>query len=201
MIAVLRSELYRAVSIRSSAVSIGVLALLGLVFGWFSADMWTLLAGFGSFGISVMATAQHYQHRTAVLVCLGEPRRLVALAGQAVAAAFVASAVVAVSGAAVLAPTGSPAQWRSTMAVVPLMAVFGVANAAVVRRSAWLLIGYAGWLIFVEGLIGKLEQPLPFSAFLAAGSGDRRDVVIFAGWTVVAMGVAVVAVRRDLAGD
>jgi hypothetical protein len=96
---------------------------------------------------------------------------------------------------------GETAQFRSTLVVVPLMALFGVANATVVRRPTWLLLGYAGWLIFVEGLIGKLEQPVPFSAFLAAGAGDRRSLLIVAAWTVLAMIGAAVAVRRDLTTD
>jgi hypothetical protein len=33
------------------------------------------------------------------------------------------------------------------------MAVFGTATAAIVRRSSWLLFGFAVWFILVDGLI------------------------------------------------
>jgi hypothetical protein len=200
MIAVLRSELYRSMTIRSSWVSMSVFAFLGLMLGFLSSDMWALMAGLGAFGIAVMSTAQHYQHRTAVLLFLGHPRRLTALAGQAVAAAVVAVVVALVSSFTVVS-SGHTEQFRSTMTVVPLMALFGVANATVIRRPTWLFAGYAFWLIFVEGLIGKLEEPLPFSAFLIAGTGDPKHLLIFAGWTAAALVAAVVAIRRDLTTD
>jgi hypothetical protein len=200
MIAVLRSELYRATTIRSSWVSMSVFAFLGLMLGFLSADMWALMAGLGAFGIAVMATAQHYQHRTAVLLFLGRPRRLTALTAQATAAAIIAI-VVALASSFTVVSSGHTTQFRSTMTVVPLMALFGVANATVIRRPTWLFAGYAFWLIFVEGLIGKLEEPLPFSAFLIAGTGDTKYLLIFAGWTAAALVAAVIAIRRDLTTD
>jgi hypothetical protein len=84
-----------------------------------------------------------------------------------------------------------------------------VAQGRVVRESPLAALSgddgarlrYAGWLIFIEGLIGKLEQPLPFSAFLAAATGDSRHLLILARWTAAAMIAATVAIRRDLTAD
>jgi len=198
--AVLRSELYRWATIRSSWILMGLFALLGALLGWFSADLWALLAGLGAFAIAVLGTAQHYQHSTVVLLHLGQPHRLTGLAAQAIAAASVAVLLAAVSGTTVLA-TGKFTQFGSTLAVVPLMAVFGVANATVIRRPAGLLLGYAAWLLFVEALIGGLKKPLPFTTFLDAGTGNRRSLLIFTGWTLLTITIALVAVRRDLTSD
>lgn len=85
--------------------------------------------------------------------------------------------------------------------MVPILAVFAAANAAIVRRPSWLFLGYAGWFVFVEGLLGRLEAPLPFSAFLGAGAGAHRSLMIAAAWTVLACAGAVIAVRRDLPSD
>ncbi|GAA5178485.1 hypothetical protein GCM10023322_05760 [Rugosimonospora acidiphila] len=200
MIAVLRSEVHRSLTVRSGWISMAAIVLLGLTFGWFSVDFWSLLAELGAFAIAVMNTGQHYQHRTAVLLYLGQPRRLTALAAQALAAVVLATAVAVASGLAVLV-TGAAHQFRSTLAVVPLMALYGVFNATVVRRPTWLFIGYAGWFIFIEGLVGKLELPLPISSFLKAGGGDYHSLLIFAGWTALAMVAAIVAVHRDLTSD
>jgi hypothetical protein len=100
---------------------------------------------------------------------------------------------------AVLIATGG--QYRATLTAVPLAAIFGVANATVIRRPIWLLGGYAGWLLFVEGLIGKLESPLPFSSFPTAATGDPRHLLILLGWTVAALLAAVWSITRDLTGD
>jgi hypothetical protein len=200
MIAVLRSEMYRTLALRSGWVSIAASVALSVLFGWFDTAFWSLFAGLGTFGLAVVTTAQHYQHRTALLLFLGRPRRLGVLAAQCVNAICLALAVTVVSGLFVVT-TGDGSWFLSTVATVPLMAVFGVANATVVRHPLWLFSGYAGWIIFVEALIGRLESPLPLSSFLHAAKGEGRYLLAFAGWTVAALVAAVVAIRRDLAGD
>jgi hypothetical protein len=201
VISVLRSELYRTLTIRSSWVSLGVAGGLGLVFGWFSDEFWALFAGLGAFGVAVVIASQHYQHRTAVLLFLGQPRRLRALAAQCVVAVVLTLAISAFSGLTQFADSADGGRYFSTLTVVPLVALFGVANATVVRKPVWLLGGYATWLIFVEGLIGKLESPLPFSTFLEAAGGDALDLLVFAGWTVAALVAAAWSIRRDLDTD
>jgi hypothetical protein len=200
VIAVLRSEIYRTLTLRSGWVSIAASVALGTAFASFDAAFWSLFAGLAAFGTAVVTTAQHYQHRTALLLFLGRPNRLGVLAAQCLSAAGLAVAVTAVSGLPAVS-AGDGAQFRATLAVVPLMAVFGVANATVIRHPMWLFAGYAGWLIFVEGLIGRLEGPLPLAAFLEAAAGDRHYLLVFAGWTLGALAVAAVFIRRDLNGD
>jgi hypothetical protein len=198
--AVLRSELYRALTLRSSVLSLAGVVALGLAFGWFSADMWALLVGLGAFAVGVVGTAQHVQHRTAVLLHLGQPHRLRALAGQVAAYVLIGLAVAALSGVSVLAG-GKLDRYTAALVAVPVMAVFGVATAAVVRRTTWLFLGCAGWFVFVEGLLGRLKQPLPFTTFLDGSTGDGRALAIFVGWTALALVGAAVAVHRDLTGD
>ncbi|GAB3965541.1 hypothetical protein V1634_24640 [Plantactinospora veratri] len=200
MIALVRSELYRVATIRSSWISIAVFSVLGALFGAVNVDAWALLAGMGAFGLAVLGVTAHYQHRTAVLLHLARPGRLLTLLGQIVAGVVVAVGFAAVSGVTVLAK-GDLTQYRNTLVLVPVMAVFGAANAAVVRRPTWLFLGYAGWFVFVEGLLGRLSAPLPFSAFLGAGGGDRTSLLIAVGWAVLALLGAAAAVRRDLTAD
>lgn len=200
MIGLLRSELYRTFALRSGWVSIGVTVALGLIFGIFDTAFWSLFAGLGSFGLAVMLTAQHYQHRTALLLFLGRPRRVLVLAAQCLSAAIMATVIAVVSGLGAI-NWGDLAEYRSTLAAVPLVAVFGVATASVVRRPLWLLGAAAGWVIFVEGLFGRLASPLPFSAFLGAAAGDTHLLLVFAAWTGAALLGAVIAIRRDLTGD
>jgi hypothetical protein len=200
MIAVLRSELYRTLTVLSSWVSMAASLALGLLFSWFSEEFWSLFAGLGAFGVAVVVTGQHYQHRTAVLLYLGQPRRLRALAAQCLSAALIATLLAAVSGLNLFS-AGESGQYFATLSVVPLIAFFGVATTTVVRKPVWLFAGFAGWLLFVEGLIGRLEGSLPFSSFLQAATGDSQQLAIFAGWTAAALLGAVWAVRRDLTGD
>ncbi|MGX6606419.1 hypothetical protein ACWKSP_30470 [Micromonosporaceae bacterium Da 78-11] len=200
MIAILRSEIYRTLILRSGWVSIAGSIALGISFAFFDTAFWSLFAGLSAFGMAVVTTAQHYQHRTALLLFLGRPRRLGVLAAQCVSAAGLALALAAVSGLGVVRAGDAP-EFRATLAVVPLMAVFGVANATVVRRPLWLFAGYAGWLVFVEGLLGRLEGPLPFAAFLEAAGGDRHYLLVFAGWTAAALLAAGFSISRDLNGD
>lgn len=200
MIAVLRSELYRTLTVLSSWVSMAASLALGLLFSWFSEEFWSLFAGLGAFGVAVVVTGQHYQHRTAVLLYLGQPRRLRALAAQCLSAALIATLLAAVSGLNLFS-AGESEQYFATLSVVPLIAFFGVATTTVVRKPVWLFAGFAGWLLFVEGLIGRLEGSLPFSSFLQAATGDSQQLAIFAGWTAAALLGAAWAVRRDLTGD
>jgi hypothetical protein len=200
MIAVVRSELHRTLTVRSSWVSMILAAALGLAFGTFSPDFWALFAGLGAYSVAVMTTAQQYQHRTAVLLFLGQPRRLRALAAQCLATALIALVLAVVGGFTVLT-SGSGQVYRSTLTVVPLIALFGVAVATLVRRLNWVLLGSVGWLFLVEGLIGKLDSPMPFSAFLTAATGNTRSLFIFAAWTAGALLAAAWSVRRDLTGD
>ncbi|MEV6599170.1 hypothetical protein AB0M36_20270 [Actinoplanes sp. NPDC051346] len=197
MIAVLRSELYRSLTVRSSWVSLTGFALVAALTGWFSEDFWSLFAGLGAFGLAVMLTAQHYQHRTAVLVFLGQPHRLRALAAQCVVAIVLGLLLAAVSGIPIVL-MGSAAQYSSTLTVVPLIAVFGVANATIVRRPLWLLAGYLGWVLFVEGLFGRLQEPLPFTSFLFASAGRTEFVLALLAWTAAALPPAAWCIRRDL---
>lgn len=199
MIDVLRSELYRSVTIRSSWISLAGFAALAALAGWFSEEFWMLFAGLGAFGIAVMITAQHYQHRTVILVFLGRPYRLRVLAAQCLVAILYALVLAAISGVAV-ASSGFLARYLSTLAVVPLIAIFGVSNATIVRRPLWLLAGYLGWFIFAEGLIGRLEEPLPFTSFLYAATGDSTFRWALLAWTAASLPVAAWSIRRDMSG-
>lgn len=200
MIALVRSELYRVATVRSSWISIAGFTFFGLFFGWLNPDAWALLACLGAFGLSVMGVAQHFQHRTVVLLYLTQPKRTLVLLGQVISAAIVAAGFAALSGVTVLAK-GDPTQYGDTLLVASVMAVFGAANAAIVRRPTWLFLGYAGWFIFVEGLAGRLEKPLPFSAFLGAGAGNRDSLLIAVAWSTLALVGAMFAIRRDLTAD
>jgi hypothetical protein len=200
MMGVLRSEVYRTLTIRSGWVSIAASVALGMAFAAFDTNFWSLFAGIVAFGLAVVTTAQHYQHRTVLLVFLGEPHRWRVLAAQCLLAVILALAITAVSGLPAVS-AGDGAQVRATLAVVPLMAILGVAGATVVRHPLWLFAGVAGWLIFVEGLIGRLEGSLPFAAFLEAASGETRYLPVLAGWAAAALLGAALAIRRDLNGD
>jgi len=84
--------------------------------------------------------------------------------------------------------------------VAPLMAVLGAAGAAIARSATFLFVGFATWIVFVEAMYGKLQEPLPFSAYLDAAGGDVRKLMILLGWILAAIAGAVLAVRRDLNG-
>ncbi|WP_406059866.1 hypothetical protein [Micromonospora sp. NBC_00860] len=200
MISILRSDLYRTATIRSSSISLAVLVLLGLLLGAVNIDAWALLAGMGAFGFAAMVVAQHYQHRTAFLLYLSQPRRMVVLGGQLAAAIVVATAFVATSGLAVLI-RGESGPYKDLLTVVPIMAILAASCASIVRRSTWLLLGSAGWFVFVEGLIGRLKLPLPFTSLISAGTGDTRGLLIASLWAGVAVVVASLSIGRDLTGD
>ncbi|WP_213455496.1 hypothetical protein [Rhizomonospora bruguierae] len=200
MLSIVRSDLYRMATIRSSRISLAIFTVLSLLIGWVNIDGWGLLATMGAFGLAAVLVAQHHQHRTAVLLYLATPRRVAVLTGQVIAAAVVATGFVAVSGLTVLAK-GEVDRYQQLLTVAPVIATFGAAGAAVVRRSTWLFLGCAGWFIVVEGLIARLAAPLPFSTFLSAGSGDPRSLLIASVWAALAFVAAAVAVGRDLTGD
>ncbi|RKN22283.1 hypothetical protein D7147_06215 [Micromonospora musae] len=200
MISVIRSDLYRAATIRSSWISLVIFTLLGLLLGAVNIDAWRLLTGMGAFGFAAMIVAQHHQHRTAVLLYLSQPRRLVVLSGQVVAAMVVATGFVAASGLTVLFK-GDTERYGHLLTAVPVIAILAAACASIVRRSTWLLLGCAGWFVLVEGLIGKLKLPLPFTSLLGAGSGDTRGLLIAVLWAVAALVVASLTIGRDLASD
>ncbi|GLY06509.1 MULTISPECIES: hypothetical protein [Actinoplanes] len=198
MIAVLRSELHRSLSIRSSWIILALFAGLAAFTGWLSEDFWTLFAGLGAFGIAIVLTSQHYQHHTIILTFLGRPQRLVVLAVQCLVAILFGLALGVVSGFPIVG--GHPGQYLTTLAAIPLIAVFGVANATIVRRPMWLLGGYLGWLVIAEGMIGRLEEPLPFTSFLFASIGQPRFQLALLGWTAGSLALAAWSVRRDVTG-
>jgi hypothetical protein len=122
------------------------------------------------------------------------------LIAQVLTTVVVAVTLTAISGLTVLVRDGLR-PYQETLVVVPIMAVFGAAVAAIVRRASWLLLGFAVWFVFVEALIGHLRWPLPISAYLQAVGGDAFSLLIFVIWAVVALAVAAVAVTRDFAAD
>jgi hypothetical protein len=199
VIAVVRSELYRLSTVRSSALSLAVFTAAGVVFSMIGSDFWALLAGVGAFGFGATGISQHYQHRTAVLLYLARPRRIRVLAAQLVTALIVSLGYTVVSGLLVLIQ-GNRERYLITVVVAPLMAVLGAAGAAIARSATFLFVGFATWIVFVEAMYGKLQEPLPFSAYLDAAGGDARKLMILVGWIVAAIAGAVFAVRRDLNG-
>ena len=102
MIALVRSELYRMATIRSSWVSIVLFGAVAASFGVLNAYWWALFVGVGAFGISVFTVAQHYRHRTAALLYLARPRRIQVLIAQVVTTVAVAWGFAALTGITVL---------------------------------------------------------------------------------------------------
>jgi hypothetical protein len=201
MIALVRSELYRMATIRSSWASIVLFGALAASFGVLSADWWALFAGIGAFGIAVFTVTQPYQHRTAALLYLARPKRFPVLLAQVVTTVAVAWAFTAITGIPALLKDGNGATYGHTLTVVPIMAVFGAATAAIVRRSSWLLYGFAVWFVLVEGMVGKMNWPLPISSYIDAAAGDPYGLEVFLVWAVAAVAGATLALRRDLAAD
>ncbi|AEV84619.1 hypothetical protein ACWT_3596 [Actinoplanes sp. SE50] len=200
MIVVVRSELYRSVSILSSWLALIGFALMAALVGWFSKEAWSLFAGLGAFGIAVTVTAQHYQHRTIVPVYLSHPHRWRVLIAQCVSAAVLGILLTAVSGLPVLLD-GHAAQYRSTVLVAPVMAVFGTLCTAVLRHPMWLLGGVFAWLLFAEGLINRMAIGLPFASFAMASGGNVKALLYLLAWTGAAIPPAVWAIHRDVASD
>lgn len=200
MIAVVRSELYRLATVRSSALSLAVFTAFGILLSMIGSDFWALLAGVGAFGFGATGIAQHYQHRTAVLLYVARPRRIRVLLAQLVTTVLVSLGFAVVSGLLVLIQ-GNRERYLMTLTVVPLMALLGAAGAAIARSATFLFVGFATWVLFVEAMYGKMQEPLPFSAYLDAASGDLRKLLILAGWVLAAIAGAVFAIRRDLNSD
>jgi ABC-2 type transport system ATP-binding protein len=200
MIAVVRSELYRLSTIRSSAFSLAAFCAFGILLSMIGSDMWALLAGVAAFGFGATGIAQHYRHRTAVLLYLARPRRIRVLLGQLATAVVLSAGFTAFSGALVLFQ-GNPERYLITLVVAPLMAVLGAAAAAIARSATYLFVGFAAWILFVEAMYGKMQEPLPFSAYLDAATGDVRKLFILLGWILATVAGAAFAVRRDLNGE
>ncbi|AGZ41358.1 hypothetical protein [Actinoplanes friuliensis] len=200
MIEVVRSELYRMSTVRSSAMSLAVFTAAGILLSLVGSDFWALLAGVGAFGFGVTGVSQHYQHRTAVLLYLARPRRLRVLLGQLVTALIVSVGFTAVSGGVVFVQ-GSRERFLITLVVAPILALLGAAAAAIVRSATFLFVGFAVWVIFVEAMYGKMQEPLPFSAYLDAATGDVKKLLILLGWTLATIVGAAFAIRRDLNSD
>ena len=203
MITLVRSELYRMATIRSSWLSLALFATLAASLGVLDGYWWAMFAGIGAFGISALTVAQHFQHRTAALLFLARPKRFSVLFAQVLTTVAVSWIITAVTGitARVNGGIGGQLTYRHTIAVVPIMAIFAAATAAIVRRSSWLILGFGIWFVVVEGLIGQLKWPLPFSAYLKASGGDAFGLEIFIFWAVVALAVAVPMLARDLPAD
>jgi hypothetical protein len=200
MITLVRSELYRMATIRSSWVAIASFAFLAAAFGILNPYVWALAAGLGAFGISVLTVTQHFQHRTAVLLYLASPKRLPVLVAQVLTSVAVAWSITVVSGITVLLK-GQVAPYFHTLTVVPIMALFGAATASVVRRSSWLLFGFAAWFVLIEGLISQLKWPLPISSYLDAAHGDPFGLEVFTVWSVAALAIAALTLSRDPTTD
>ncbi|MDI6097082.1 hypothetical protein QLQ12_00475 [Actinoplanes sp. NEAU-A12] len=200
MIAVVRSELYRGVTILSSWLALIGFSFLAALFGWFSEDVWSLFAGVGAFGIAVTVISQHYQHRTSLLLFLAKPHRWRVLVAQCLVTALMGTLLVAISGVAVLLE-GDVVQYRSTVLVAPVMSVFGVLCTTVVRRPLWLVAGALGWLLLAEGIINRGAIGLPFASFMLAAGGSMKGLLVLLAWTAAVLPVALWSVRKDLTGD
>ncbi len=200
MLTLMRSELYRMASIRSSWISLALFGSVAAASGIQDASMWALFAGIGAFGVSVLTVTQHYQHRTISLLYLARPRRLRVLLAQTLTTVAVTEALAVLSGIPALVRWGGETYFE-TLFVVPVMAVFGAGLAATVRRAAWLISGFGIWFVIVEGVATGLRWPLPMSSYLKAASGDAFYQEIFIVWAIASVAVAAVALRRDLTSD
>jgi phosphatidylglycerophosphatase A len=197
VIAVVTSELYRFATIRSVWVSIVVVMVAAYAVSFFGAPFWGLVVGMGTFAITANVVGSQFAHRTVVLTYLARPNRLVVLAGQIVASALVGAFIALISAIGV---RDEPGLIVDGLIAVPLIAVFAAALATLVRRPLWLILGFVGWLIIVEGVIGQLDYPLPITMFLAAISGEQTQLGYFCAWTAGALALAVLLSRRDVTG-
>jgi hypothetical protein len=201
MIDLIRSELYRSATIRSSWISIVLFGAVAASVGVLSSLWWAMFSGIGAFGIAVFTVARHYQHRTAALLYLARPKRLPVLFAQVAATVLVTEVFAALTGITGLIKDGNQALYRHTLWLTPIMAVFGASMAAIVRRSSWLLYGFAVWFVLVEALVGQMKWPLPISSYLDAAGGNPYGLEVFVVWTLGALAVAALMLRRDLATD
>jgi hypothetical protein len=200
MIPVIRTELYRIRTVRSSWLALVAAAVLCTAAGVVRTGMWSFLVGAIAFLLGVVGAAQHYQHRTAVLLFLARPRRLTVLSGQLLAHATVAVVFAAVTGVAALI-RGELRGYLITIGATALITMFAVANAVILRKPVWVIIGYGLWFLFVEGLVGQFHLPGPFSGYLIGTLKDPWWVGVLAFWSVLATLVAAHSVNRDLTGD
>ncbi|MEU4238200.1 hypothetical protein [Actinoplanes sp. NPDC026619] len=203
MITLVRSELYRMATIRSSWLSLALFGIMAAAFGIPESYFWAVFVGLGAFGIAALTVAQSHQHHTIALLYLARPRRVTVLFAQVITTVLVAVVFAGLSGLTVLVKEDGSKIYFATLYVVPLMAVFGAAVASVVRRASWLLFGFGVWFVVVEGLLGRLRWNLPISAYLAAVGADTETfgLLVFIMWTAAALGVAMLALPRDLSGD
>jgi hypothetical protein len=200
MSTVLKTELYRLRTVRLWQLSLAGALVAAVAAAFMQADGWICVVAGATFGFGVVAGTQHYQHRTAVLMFLAQPRRWPLLAGQALTYAVAFTALAAVTGLPLLGR--QPDDYVGTVVATPFLAVLAVALAAILRRPIWILAGAFGWFVVVEVLIGRLQLPGPFTGYLlAAAQKDLKMLVALVGWTVLAVGVAVRAIGRDLAGE
>jgi hypothetical protein len=200
MIAIMASELYRLGTVRSWWLSLLGAAVLTTGVTFLGDAPWAVVLGMAVFGFGVVFGTQHYQHRTAVLVFLARPRRTVVLAGQTLVFAFGAGAFAAVTGVPMLA--SQPASYLMGVMAAPFLAIFAVANAAILRKPITILAAYGGWFFVVEVLLGRLELPGPFTAFInTTARSSPQMVIVSVFWAVVATGVAWWAINRDVAGE
>ncbi|GAB7038815.1 MULTISPECIES: hypothetical protein [Catenuloplanes] len=195
MISVVTSELYRFATIRSVWLSVIVVVIAGYAVSWFGAAFWGLVVGAGTFAVTANVVGSQFTHRTMVLTYLARPNRLVVLAGQIVASALVGALIAVVSAVGV---RDQPGLIVAGLSAVPVIAIFAAALATVVRRPLWLILGFTGWLIIVEGAIFQLDYPLPISTFLASISGRPEQLGTFGAWTAGALVLAVALARRDV---
>jgi len=200
VISVVRFEFYRMMTVRSALLSIVTVTALGLPLGFVDWQMWALLIGVTAFTQAAIGTSSHFHHRTAVLLYLGQPRRVTVLVGQTMAYAFISALIAALSGVALL--TGpSAVTYPATVVSAPAMAILGVTFATLVRRAVWTLIGAVSWFVVVEGLIGKLRAPLPFTVYLDGTEGDGSKILYFFMWALCGLIVAIAATGRDITVD
>jgi hypothetical protein len=196
------SQLHRLATIRSSWLSILVFAVLATSFGILEPYWWALFVGIGTFGIAVLTVAQHYQHHTVTLLYLAHPKRLPVLVALVLTTVGTTLVFAALTGIPVLFQDGNAhAMYKRTLLVVPLMAVFGTAVAAIVRRSSWIFYGFALWFLLIEGLAGQLKWPLSISSYLEAARGVPLGRFFFTGWAVLTLAAATLTLFRDLNSD
>lgn len=195
MISVIASELYRFATIRSVWLSVIVVVAASYGVSWFGASFWGLIVGAGTFAVTANVVGSQFAHRTMVLTYLARPNRLVVLAGQIIASAIVGALIALVSAVGV---RDQPALIMAGLTSVPVIAIFAAALATIVRRPLWLILGFTGWLIIVEGAIFQLDYPLPITTFLASISGEPEKLITFCAWTAGALVAAVALSRRDV---
>ncbi|GAB3961222.1 hypothetical protein GCM10029978_012850 [Actinoallomurus acanthiterrae] len=171
------------------------------------------LTGYPMLLLGVVAAAQDHRFRTIVPILLTTPGRRRVLAAEAAAVAVVATAAASAAqtlwlaaavrrhGGAVM-HTGRPGDllrlYAVTVGGVVLLGLLGVALGAILRNAA------TAFVIVPIGVIAEAVAPPtryrgPFTSGLATfGSHPGSGALLLAGWTVVALAIAVAAVGRDV---